>query len=66
MTNTEVKMKREELDLYKREVEAREKQAEALDTIANRLFVHASDPLGSNNLAEAVANIAIAISKKGD
>ena len=37
MDNFEVKFKREELNLYKREVEAREKQAAALEKIARLL-----------------------------
>ena len=49
------------LALYEREVEAREKQAEALETIARRLFVSAQDPkYGADNIAEAVLAIAYA------
>ena len=43
-----------QLELYKREVIALEKQAEALDRIASALHINALDrKFGNNNIAEA-------------
>lgn len=52
------------LDLYEREVIAREKQADALEKIASRLFVHASGgKWKADNMAEGVVCVALAISE---
>ena len=61
-TKTETTEKRR-LDLYEREVIAREKQANALEVIGSRFFIHHSDgKFGADNIAEGVVCIALAIS----
>ena len=54
-----------QLELYEREVIARERQAEALERIANALNVNAIDTRhGISNIAEAVACLVYAINDK--
>ncbi len=47
------------LELYEREIIARERLASAMETINSRLFVSASNELNIDNIAEAVACLAM-------
>lgn len=54
-----------QLELYEREVKAREKQAEALERIANALNVNSIDTrFGIQNIAEAIATLVYVIGDK--
>lgn len=57
---------RKQLKLYEREVEARERQADALEVLGSRFFVGAHNNLNIDNIAEALACVAMFTKKISD
>ena len=56
-----------QLELYEREVIARERQADALERIANSLNITAVDQrFGIDNIAEALANLVYVIADQNE